>query len=305
MNANHLAFDIGAETLRWGVVSPGMVILEQGVVTLRSQTLEGLSNEVASLASKASHEIDSIGVSVSGSVSDDDPQGTVLGGEAPRYLDGVPLGAELSFATSLPVSVTNCGKAAALGEYAAGALRGAGLGVAILLGSHIDGGIVCDGRALCGAHGFAGSFGLLRNSPFEGEMRLSDDMDGTCGWPALKRAILETKGMLDVGDVNGHALFDWVMRGDPDALRGLHSYAKQLCMWILNLQCVLDPEVFAIGGGISAQPALAEALQTTLRAMLADLPVKGLPRPKIVICELGDDARLIGAVYEARRRAGR
>lgn len=302
MSANYFAIDIGGACLKWGLVSPGMVLLQQGKIPAGFSSADELCATCERLVAPHASHVAGIGVSVPGVIHEDDAQGTVYGRGDLAYLDGFPLGAELSFRTSLPVTVENDGKACALGEYAAGALRGVDLGVVMVLGTGIGGGIVSGGRVVRGAHDFAGEFSFLRTTPFEGDFREEDIMAGTCGWPALKRAILTAKGMLDMGDIDELGAFDWVLRGDPDALRGLHEYAKRFCMWILNLQCVIDPEVFAIGGGISAQPALIEALQTTMRTMMADLPLKQIPEPKIVGCEYGNDANLLGAAYEAHRR---
>lgn len=302
MKANQLAIDLGSTSLRWGIVSPNMVVLEQGEEPAVPTSATEVVQAIAKLTEAHNDQVSGIGVSLPGTVLADDPQGMVLGGGRLSFLDGVPLGAELSFATSLPVTVENNGKAFAVGEYAAGALRGCHVGIAFAIGTGIAGGIIMDGRVVRGAHSFAGEFSFLRDTPFEGRLRQEDTVAGTCGWEALKRQILSAKGMLDTGDVDGYTLFEWVNRGDPDALRGLHEYAKQLCLWILNLQCVLDPEVFAIGGGISAQPALIEAVVTTMRAMVADLPFKEIPRPRIVACERGQDAPLLGVAYEAFQR---
>ena len=305
MSANTISLDIGGTNVKWGLVSPNMVLLEQGSVANQWNDVDGLVAGLADLVAPYASQVSCVGVSVPGTVDEADPQGTVLGGGRLSYLDGAALGAELSFATSLPVTVENNGKACALGEYAAGALKGTSLGVVLVIGAGIGGGIISHGRILRGAHNFAGEFSFLRTTPFEGRLRLEDAMAGTCGWEALKREILNAKGMLDMGDVDGYALFDWINRGDADALRGLHEYSKQLCLWILNFQCVIDPEVIAVGGGISAQPALLEALITTMRAMVADLPHKEIPRPKIVACEHAGEGSLLGVAYEARRRTSK
>ncbi|MDO5708601.1 MAG: ROK family protein [Coriobacteriales bacterium] len=303
MSANYFSLDIGGMNAKWALVSPDMVILEQGSIPNTFTAADELCEALSGLVVPYAGQVAAVGVSVPGTVFEDDPQGMVYGGGRLRWLDGVALGAELSFATSLPVTVENNGKACALGEYAAGVLKGTALGVVLVIGAGVGGGIISHGHLMRGAHNFAGEFSFLRTTPFEGRLRLEDAMAGTCGWEALKRDILNAKGMLDIGDVDGFDLFDWVNRGDPDALRGLHEYSKQLCLWILNLQCILDPEIIAIGGGISAQPALLEAVVTTMRSMVADLPHKEIPRPKIVACEHAGVGSLIGVAYEAQRRA--
>lgn len=300
MSDNYVALDLGDDVVRWGLVSPDMVVLEDGWMSWEPSSADEACAVLTALVESKGQGAAGIGVSVAGTVVPDDPHGTVLGA---GVLDGAALGAELSFATSLPVTIEGCGMAAALGEHAAGALRNCDLGVALVIGDGVDGGIVSGGRVVRGAHNFAGTFGYMRRTAFEGAFRDEDVMGGSCGWPALKGEILMAKGMLDTGDIDEAALFGWAMHSDVDALRGLHAYAKRLCMWIYDIQCAVDPEVFAICGTVGAHPALMEALQTTMRSMMAELPLRLVPRPNIVAGELGANASLVGVVSEARSRA--
>lgn len=67
----------------------------------------------------------------------------------------------------------------------------------------------------------------------------------------------------------------------------------------------MDPDVFALGGGISAQPALLASLRANIDAMYEPWPLKQLPTPNVVLAQHGNDANLFGATYELRRRAAR
>ena len=74
---------------------------------------------------------------------------------------------------------------------------------------------------------------------------------------------------------------------------------------LLNLQAVLDPDVFAIAGGISCHPELMEALERQMEVALSGFagPLAGFPRPNVVAAQLGNDANLYGAVQGAMRLA--
>ena len=301
--ASHLAVDVGVTHLEWGVVSSEFSLLERGSEQICCTSVEMLAETVARIAQPFVHQVACICVSVPGTVEATDSWGTVIGGGRLSYLDGIALGAELSWACGPPVSVENNGKAYALGEYVAGSLRGSHVGVVLTLGSGIGGGIVVEGQVLRGAHSFAGEFSYVRHTPIMGEMRSRDAMAGLCSWKGLRRSILAAKGLDDDESIDGIQLFEWVNAGDDAALRGLHEYAKDLCTWIFNLQCIVDPDVIAIGGGISVQPALLEALHISMRSMMADLQMPQVPKPNIVLAECGEDAKLIGAVYSALTRA--
>ena len=86
------------------------------------------------------------------------------------------------------------------------------------------------------------------------------------------------------------------------AIRGLHTYARYVVCLCHTIQVILDPDAIAIGGGISAAPALIEAIHAEEDAMYEGWPFPQMKKPNIVLCEMGNDANIVGAVYEARRR---
>ena len=303
MPSNYFAIALMTSHVRWALVSSDMVVLARGVWAWDPVSAEHAVSVMAELVELHGSDVAAIGIAVAGTVHGDDPQGTVYDGPL-TVLDGVALGAEVSFATSLPVTVEGVGRACALGEYVAGSLYGKDLAAAIIIGERVEGGIIAGGRVVRGAHDFAGAFGMLRRSPFVGDVQHLDDMSTLCGEQALKALILEAKSMFDTGDLDVRTYFDWVMRGDEGALRGLHAYAKRLCMWICNLQCVIDPEAFAIGGLVAEHPAFMEALDTMMRSTMAEMPLKPIPEPKLVGFELGADAALVGAAYAASLSVG-
>lgn len=90
-------------------------------------------------------------------------------------------------------------------------------------------------------------------------------------------------------------MFDAVNCGDEDGLAALDSYAHQLAVQIFNLQTILDPERFVIGGGISAQPALLDSIRENLRRMYAVCPYE-VPHAEVVACKFQNDANLVGAL---------
>ena len=91
--------------------------------------------------------------------------------------------------------------------------------------------------------------------------------------------------------------------GDKAAQRALDRYARAFDGQLINLQAVLDPEVFVIAGGISCHPELVDALRAQMPLALAGYEgtLAGIPVPQIKVAELGNDANLYGAVQEAMR----
>lgn len=57
----------------------------------------------------------------------------------------------------------------------------------------------------------------------------------------------------------------------------------------------LDPERFAIGGGISAQPVFIEYIRNNLKELYAECPYH-VPHAEVVSCKFQNDANLVGTL---------
>ena len=96
-------------------------------------------------------------------------------------------------------------------------------------------------------------------------------------------------------EVDGVVVFNAVNSGDEIAKSCLNRFAREIAVQIFNLQTVIDPQRFAIGGGISAQPVFLEAIRDNLKKLYAACPYY-VPHAEIVTCKFQNDANLIGAL---------
>ena len=292
----YFGIDVGGTAVKWAVLGEDFSIRERGSLPTDFATADEAVEALTGLIEPYRDRVSAVGVSAPGGIYEDDADGTIHRGGALTYMDGCPLGKLLRERFDMPVAVNNDGKCCALGEYAAGALRGCRTGVVLAIGTGIGGGIVIDGRVLRGAHGFAGEFSFLRNDvtqPASGDRMFSS----TGGWRALRDLAVAD------GTVDGRRVFEWVEAGDEAAQRALDRYACTFDAMLVNLQAVLDPEVFAIAGGISCHPELIDALRDQMPAALEGYEgvLAGIPVPQVKAAELGNDANLYGAVQEAMR----
>ena len=299
---NYFGIDIGGTAVKWAILNEEFHVVTRGGLPTAFETADELVAVLADLVRPHLSEVEAVGVSVPGGIYEGDPDGTVHRGGALMYMDGCPLGRRLREELGLPVAVNNDGKCCALGEYAAGALRGVKTGVVLAIGTGIGGGIVIDGHVLRGAHCFAGEFSFLRND-VRPDSDLGLDLFSTdCGWMGLRDMVAAEKGIKSDESLDGHRIFEWVEAGDPAALRALSRYARAFDATLVNLQCVIDPEVFVISGGISARPELLAAMRAEMPAVVeAYKSFGGIPEPQVKAAELGNDANLAGAVQEAMR----
>lgn len=222
-----------------------------------------------------------------------------------RALVGSRLGA-------LPLVVENDANCAALAEHRRGAARGTGHAVVVTLGTGIGGGVICDGRVLVGAGGFAGEIGHMLVDPSGppcpcGRRGCWERYASGAGLGRLAREAAYAGRLHEVvalagGDpelVRGEHVTRAAHQGEPGALRVMDELGWWVALGLANLAAVLDPERIVIGGGLAEA---GEMLLAPARRAFAHLVEGGPSRPgiEIVAAELGERAGAAGAAIAAR-----
>jgi len=298
---DYLGIDVGGTQVKWARITDDYRIERQGNIATDFSSPSQVIVALAKLVASEGEGCAAVAVSFPGTIAPDDTSGTIVGGGALTYMDGYPLADELSQRCNIPVVVDNDGKSCALGEYVRGALRGCSVGSVIVIGTGLGGATVVDGKVFRGAHGNAGEISFMCADIARG-FAWSNIAAMGGGWTGLRNAICTEKGIEPSDDIDGIKLFEWVNGGDAAAQRGLATYARLIAGLAHSLQTVLDCDVIAVGGGISAQPALLDAIRAAQEESYRELNLPQFTPPRIVPAELGNDANLVGVVYETRRR---
>jgi fructokinase len=259
-------------------------------LTLPTRPPEPLLADVLGFFNQCGLALAGMGVGAFGPVNIDPAlpdHGRLLGTNKPGW-SGFDLLGALSSGTGLPVSLVTDVGAAAMGEAALGALRGARLGVYLTIGTGIGGAIVIDG-ALAPAllHPEMGHVSLQRAA--------GDNMASTCQYHAncaeglaAGPAIMRRFGQ----PLNACAA------GGP-ALPLVTDYIGQLCA---SLVFTLSPQRIVIGGGVGKTPGLIPAAHAAMLRHLAGYAANGLEQPGFICSPaLGDDAGIKGALLAAAR----
>ncbi|MBO5666000.1 MAG: ROK family protein, partial [Firmicutes bacterium] len=212
----------------------------------------------------------------------------------------------------LPVSIENDAKAAAYAELSSGALKDCRNGVVIVIGTALGGTVIADRKILRGKNLFAGelSYVYYNNEAMMdrqfGELPRKHDRKGTglftdrCTPKRICQLYsAQTGETVDVTDCP--VIFTRAKEGDEAALWSIRSVARDLAMLAFNLQCVIDPDMIAIGGGISNDPMFLEFVKEEILDF-ADHIIPGAPVPEVAVCHYGSNANLIGAYYSHRDR---
>lgn len=221
----------------------------------------------------------------------------------------MPLREELEKHFPVPVFIGNDANCAIIGEAVAGAAKDCRSAVMLTLGTGVGGGVILNGKLFAGADGMGTELG---HTPV-----IHNGTMCTCGIPGCLEAyasvtalirqaqeamdacpdsLLRTRAEENGGGLDGRIIFDCAHENDPTALAVIDRYEEYLANGIGGLINIFRPEVFLIGGGLSAQGEylLAPLREKTKKYVFA-CDIIGMP--PLVKAALGNAAGTIGAAY--------
>ena len=163
----------------------------------------------------------------------------------------------------------------------------------MILGTGIGGGIIKDRKIHKGNNFFAGEFSFILQDAKELDFNSAFALTGSTS--ALINEVSKKKN-IDIKSLNGYKVFSMIEEGDSDVLEIFEKFTTNIAIQIYNLQCILDPEKFLIGGGISKQPILLEKIKENLEKIYEKIPFD-IPHAVVDTCKYYNDSNLIGALY--------
>lgn len=235
----------------------------------------------------------------------------------PGWTSPVDLAGALRQALGVPVVVDNDVTAGTVGEWAAGAGRGARCLLGVFLGTGVGGGLVLDGRPYGGAYGGAGEFGhvIVRPDGAVCGCGRRGCIEAYAGRASMERAVdLEVAAgtatvLLDIARSRGKdRITSSVWRraleaGDAVTTRLVDEAVAAVGLGVASAVNLLDLDRVVVGGGLAEQ--LGQDLADRVwAAALPHVLVPDAPR-SVVVAELADLAGVVGAAFLARSRAGR
>ena len=233
--------------------------------------------------------------------------GPVIGNGVVKVCDNLGWGtvdvrAILSGLTGLPVSVGNDANLAALGEGWKGGGKDCPNMVLVTLGTGVGGGIVVDGKQVCGVFGAGGEIGHMVLVPDEteycncGKRGCAEQYCSATGIVRVAKRYLEAHEeescLRKIEKLTAKDVFDASNAGDAAAQAILEQVYDYMGQFLANIDCVVDPEVFVFGGGVSkaGQPLL----EGTRRAFDKDV-YHASTEVRFALALLGNDAGAYGA----------
>jgi glucokinase len=292
-----IGVDIGATKIACGVLQQEEMVSPVTIPTPKEgwrSVLDSIVDTTKALV--ALHpEVSEVGVGVPG--THDRARTEVLFAPNIHGFSNVPLVEYLSERVGLPVALENDANAAALAEAALGAARYASSCMFITISTGIGGAIVVDGQLWRGFHGIAGELGHITRVP--GGPIAASGIAGALEAVASGTAIERDATFVFRKPTSTAEVFRMAQDGDKRAEQIVHAAMRYLGMAIADVQKLLDPEIFVIGGGV----ALVGTYFYTHVQNYAREYARGFADVTIVPAHFGVDAGVIGAAIAARQMA--
>jgi glucokinase len=304
-----IGVDLGGTKMAVGVVDSERQVQYKGtepsVGLSEDQVVEDLAQELQE-AKDARPDVLAAGLGIPATI--DHERGLAIHAVNLTITD-VPIRDLMQERIGLPVFLDNDANVAALAEHLYGAGRGAQNVVLLTIGTGIGGGLVLGGEVYRGSTGAGAELGHIvivedglpcqGNCPNHGcvETYASGTAIAREGNAAAEREPDSALGAaLADGPIDGKTVTELALSGDRLATEVIAEAGRHLGVALASLANIFDPDVFVIGGGVSA------AGELLIGPAREELRARALPpqneRP-VKLAELGPDAGMIGAAAMA------
>lgn len=312
----NIGVDLGGTNIAAGVVDEtGQILLKSSISTRPERDYHEIIHDMAVLIYGLIDEggykladIASIGIGCPGAV--DKKRGKVIFASN-LFWYHVPIQALLQDYLNLPVYLENDATVAGSAEYLFGACQGTENAITLTLGTGVGSGMILNGQLYSGSHGAGAHLG-----------HMIVELDGipcACGnkgcWEQYvsatalvregQKAVKESPESLianlaghDFRKVTAKMVLDAAKEKDPAAVMIFERYIRYLAMGMITIINAFDPEVIAIGGGVSHAGDFL--LQPLCEEVEKHIIYKDVAHARICLAQLGNDAGIIGAAMLGR-----
>lgn len=312
----YIGIDLGGTNIAAGLVNENGVILhKESIPTNSERDCSEIIKDMAELAKKITldsgyglSDIKAVGIGCPGTVDDDN--GTVVYANNLK-MDNTPVASEFKKYFNKPVMLENDANAAAYGEYITNG-NGAKSYVFITLGTGVGGGVIIDGKIY---RGFNCAGAELGHTTI-----IMGGKECTCGrrgcleaYASVTALIEQTEDMMKKrpdslmhkwvekhGKISGRTAFECAKEGDAAAIEVKDRYTEYVAEGIANMINIFQPEILAIGGGISRE---GDVLLNPIREYVKSADYnRYMAKTGIETAKLFGDAGIVGAAMYAKNK---
>lgn len=301
--------DVGGTNIEAGLIGDDHKVLDRAKTSTPTGGPDAVIKAIAKLVESLAHPPDAVGVGIPGVVH----HGAVLTvPNLAKWHDKVDLAGALRKRLGVPVALGNDANVGLLGEWLAGAAKGARNVLGVWMGTGIGGGLILDGRPFNGSRGAAGEIGHVI-------VRAGGALC-TCGRRGCVEGYAGRRSMAGVVSAMVDAARPTALYRIRDDERKTKLTSKvwaralaeddELASEVFALAIdtigiaigstinVLDLELVVVGGGLAEK--LGQDLADRIAAAAAPWMLQPNPDLSFVAAALGDDSGIIGAASLGR-----
>lgn len=301
--AQVLVLDLGGTQIKYGLVSENGHLHGKGHIPSRCDSIEHLREDLASIRDSVHEPYAGIAASFPGRVNTD--TGIAYTGGSFKHIVNFPFQDMLEEIFSVPASIANDANCAASAELWKGCLQDTDSAALLIMGTGLGGGIILDHQVYMGSSLTAAELCFIA-ADYE---RVFDvDYSAFVFSRVCAKALTDHYAVLkhlDPKTVDGVMVFDACEAGEKEAVETVRWLADNTAITIFTMQCILDVDVYVIGGGISARQILTEEIQNSLDILFDRLSATPVKKPELKVCAFRNDANLIGALYYYKKKYGK
>ncbi|HBN85724.1 MAG TPA: glucokinase [Clostridiales bacterium] len=310
----YLGIDVGGMSIKVGIVDQnGSILVKDKFHTGNERSYQEIIRDIGEFSVNMIEKsgvgienIKSVGIGIPG--TPDCKNGVLIYANNLSFRN-VPFREDLKKYFNCPIYIDNDANVAALAEAVAGVCKDASISMTITLGTGVGSGLVIDGKVYGGFNYAAPEIGHM--------VIVEDGYLCTCGrygcWEAYASAtglIRMTKDIAqrfpgseihricnhDLGNVDARTAFQAKRAGDFAATLVIQRFTKHLATGIVNLINLFQPEILAIGGGLSKEGdyLMDDVKKIVYSEIYSKDPV---PQCRIEYAKMGNDAGIVGAAF--------
>lgn len=304
-----LGVDIGGTNIKIGLLKDEGRIIEKkefpfshdGYKSVFSQ----IEKEIHALLDQegfALGQVQSIGLAIPGSI--DEKKGIITHAYNLDFYDVPAVGQMQKAFPDTPIFLANDANAAALAEFYCGVFKGYRTAVLLTIGTGVGGGIICDGKMFNGGQNNGVELGhmMLKYGGIQCSCGNYGCVESYCTatWIAdqgkklikeKKDSLVTSRGKGKPENVDAKLVIDAAREGDLQAMEIFETFVDNLSAAITSINALLDPEIIAIGGGVSGS---GDILFESLRRKVKEKSFFKVDY-KVEPAHLGNDAGIVGA----------
>lgn len=285
----YLAIDLGGTFVKYGVLDEQGNIQQKDKFPTPQDSIESLYDEMGRIVAQVSetHDIKGLAISAPGAVTD---EGVIKGVSAIPCIHGPNIKEDLQNRFNIPVAMENDANCAALAEVRAGSASGHQDVLFVVCGTGVGGAVIKNGQLHKGKNLLGGEFGMLVQ--YSHDQKKAESFSWLASTGNMVRRASEKLNR----ELSGEEVFELAQSGNTVCQEEVEAFYAHLSVLLTNLQCVYDPELIVVSGGITERPQFGEELEKALSTM-NELRGPLAIETQVAVSQHRNDANLLGAFF--------